>query len=109
MKQLPADERAAEGEERLVEGILALEAYEQAPVAMEPGEAALGHPAVPAELLAGVDLRAGDARGDAPTAQRRAVLARGVCLVRVQLVWPLARAARLAVRLLEGWDGVDQP
>lgn len=50
-------------------GVIALVADEEASVAVEPGEVALGHPAVPAQLLARVDTAAGDSGGDAPTAQ----------------------------------------
>src|SRR5215207_322895 len=107
-EQLPADEGAAECEERLVGWVVALEADEEPAVAVQPGEGALGDPPVPAELLAGVDLRAGDPRPDAAAPERPAVLARGVGLVGVEFLWAATRAARRSVGLFEWRDGVDQ-
>src|SRR5215207_2740188 len=108
LKHLPADERTAEVEEGVVKRGVALVAYQQAAVAMQPSEVALHHPAVAPEPLARLDAAAGDPRGDAAAAERRPVAAGSVAQVRVQLGGPLARAAGAAVGLLERWDSVDQ-
>src|SRR5215207_1000933 len=104
MQQVPADERAAEVEEGVVERVVALVAHEQAAVAVQPGEAALHDPAVPAEPRARLDARAGDARGDAPAAEQRAILAGAVALVGMQLGGAPARPARAPRRLAQRGD-----
>ena len=57
-------------EEGGVEIIAALEADEQAAVAMQPGKIPLDHPAVSAEFGLGLDALAGDAGGDAARSER---------------------------------------
>src|SRR3712207_20134 len=97
-EQLPADEGAAEVEEGVVEFRAALVAHQQAAVAVQPGEAALGYPTVPAELGAGLDPAARDPRGDVAAAQHAAAAAGVVALVGVQLRRAPARAPRRSVR-----------
>src|SRR5688500_13828228 len=87
---------------------MALVADEQAAVAVQPGEGALGDPPVAAEALARVDAAAGDARDDVPAPERVAAAAEVVRLVGVELRGAPARAARPVARPLERRDGVDQ-
>src|SRR5207249_8016851 len=91
-----------------MQGGVALVAYQQAAIAVQPGEVALHDPAVAPEPLARLDAAAGDPRGDAAAAERRAVATGSVAQVRVQLGGPPARAAGTAGGLLERRDGVDQ-
>ena len=102
--ELPADEGTAEMEEGLVEGIVTLVADEEPPIAVQPGEVTLSHPAVPAEMLAGVEAAAGNPGGDTSASQRPAAAVRVEGLVGVELGGTTpGSAARLADRR----DGVD--
>src|SRR5947207_10967874 len=94
MKEIEADEGAAEVEEGLMNVAASLVAHRQPPEASQPGEGALHHPAVAAEPLAGVDAFAGDAAGDPAPSQVAAAARDVVGLVGVQ---PGRRAA---------WSGV---
>src|SRR4051794_32975462 len=85
-----------------------LVAHQQAAVAVQPGKITLYHPAVAPEPLARLDPAAGDPWGDAAAAAGRAIAARSVAPVRVQLGGPPARAAGAAAGLLERRDGIDQ-
>src|SRR5436309_10850797 len=85
LQGVPADEGAAEIEERLKELRVALVAHVEAAEATQPGLGALRHPAVAPQLLAGLDAFAGDAAADPPLAQAGPIGARLVRLVRMQL------------------------
>ncbi len=65
MEEAPADEGAAEGEERLVDVGAPFVTHEQAAVSVQPGDGALDDPAVPAEPLGGLDAASGDPGRDA--------------------------------------------
>lgn len=105
LEEVEADERATELEEGIVDVIPALVADDEAPHLVQPGDGALDDPAVTAQPLGGVHLRAGDAALDAPLAQDLLVPAGAVALVRMQLLGPLARPTDLAAH---GRDGVEQ-
>ena len=66
----PADHRAPELEERLVDVVPPLVADLQPPVAVQPRERPLHHPPVASQPLARFDAAAGDARGYAPLPER---------------------------------------
>src|SRR6476620_8281427 len=93
LEHLPADEGTAEVEEGIVQRGIALVAHQQAAVAVQPGEAALHHPAVAPEPHARLDVAAGDPRGDAAAAEGDAVAAGRVTQVRVQFTGPSTRPA----------------
>jgi len=76
----------------------------QAAEAREPGEGALHHPAVAAQLRAALDLAARDPGRDAPLAARRATMRSIVALVGVQLGGSPPRAPQ---RLLDRGHGVE--
>lgn len=85
-----ADERTAEGEERLMEVGRSLITDAQAPVAVQPGEGPLHDPAVAPQTLAGLDAFAGDANLDMPATQGPAAAGIVVPFVGMQLGWPFA-------------------
>ena len=98
----PADQRAPELEERLVNVLPPLVvANLQPPVAIQPRERPFHHPPVASQPFARLDAPSGDARGGyAPLPERLAAAREVLALVGVQLVGALARsAARLADRL----------
>lgn len=96
----PADQRAPELEERLVDVLPPLVANLQPPVAIQPRERPFHHPPVASQPFARLDAPSGDARGYAPLPERLAAAREVLALVGVQLVGALARsAARLADRL----------
>src|SRR5689334_4144337 len=76
--------------------VAALIADDEAAEAVEPGQCALGDPAMSAKFFAAVDAAPGDPRSDAALAARSATEAMIVGLVGVQLVrpasWPAAAA-----------------
>src|SRR5205085_6679461 len=90
--KVEADERAAEVEEGLMQFPLTLVADRQAAEAMQPGERALRHPAMPPEPGRALHALAGDAALDPAAAQIPPAVAVVVALVAVQLVRPPARA-----------------
>jgi len=91
-------------EEGGVQIVAALEANEEATVAVQPGKVAFDDPAVTTEPGGGVEAGAGDPRGDVSATERVASGAAMVGLVGVELGWTSARSATGA---LDGWDGVD--
>jgi hypothetical protein len=91
-------------EEGSMKVVAALEANEEATVAVQPGEATFDDPAVAAEFGAGVDARPGDPRRDVSATEGRAARAASVGLVSMQLV---RASARPATRALDGWDSID--
>src|SRR5215207_6465511 len=108
VEEVQADEDAAEGEERLVDVVVALVADRQPAVRGEPGQRPLDHPAVTAELRARLDALAGDAAADAASAEILSAAGNIVRLVGVQLGRALARAPGLARRAPQGRDRRDQ-
>ncbi len=81
-------------------------AHAQTAEVIEPGERALHHPAMPTQALAGIGALARDAdpdmaAGECPPAARIVVALVGMDLVRA--------LAATAVRLPNGWDGIEQP
>src|SRR5919199_530821 len=109
LEELPAAERAAKGEEGVVELRVPLVADQQAVVPMEPGHVPLGHPAAAAQPLARLDARARDARGDVAAAQQGAVRPGRVGLVGVQLGRAPAGVAPPPVGVGQGGDGGGEP
>src|SRR5215216_7954445 len=105
LEVVPADERATEGKERLVDVVAALVADRQAAVAVQPGQRALHDPAVAAQALLGLDPLPRDPNLDVPTAQCPAATGDVVGLVGMELGGTLAPPPG---RLLDGRDGVDQ-
>lgn len=77
----------------------------EAAVAVEPGQGALHHPAVPAQPRAGVDALAGDADLDAALGQRPPTARDVVRLVGMPLVRSFAPPA---IRLPDRGDGIKQ-
>jgi len=75
---------------------------------VQPGEAALDHPAAAAEPRAVGDAAAGDARGDAPGAQLAAVGVVVVAAVGEQLPWAPAGPAASAPDRRNGVDQRDE-
>jgi hypothetical protein len=85
---MEADKGAAEVEESLMQLLPALVADRQAAVAVEPGEGALHHPAVPPQVGLALHALAGDAALDAAAPQVAATATHVVALVGVQLLGP---------------------
>src|SRR5688500_10747436 len=102
---MEADERAAEGEEGLMDVGAPLVADRQPPVAVEPGQRTLHHPAMATQALAGVDALARDATADVAAAQRLAAAGDVVALIGVHLGRPLAPPP---IGLLDRRDGIEQ-
>jgi hypothetical protein len=99
----PADQRASEIEERLVDVVPPLLADFRTPIAIQPRERPLDYPPVPSQPLARFDATPSDARSYASLPKRLATAREIVALVSMQLLWALAwSSARLADRL----DGV---
>jgi hypothetical protein len=88
--------------------VAALVADGQTPIAGEPGQGALNDPAMPSELLAGLDALASDAAANAMPVEVAAAAGGVVRLVSMQLQRTLARAARSAARAEDRRDAVDQ-
>ena len=80
-------------------------ANRQPPIAVEPGQGALDHPAMPTESFAGVDALAGDAHPDVAAAQGLAAARIVIPLVGMQLGGALAAPS---VRLPDRRNGIDQ-
>ena len=85
-----------------------LVADREAAEAVEPGQRALDHPAVPAQPLAGVDAPSGDAGRDGAGAALPAAAAVIVGLVGVELVGALARPASPVAHAGHGVQGRRQ-
>ncbi len=100
-----ADEGAAEVEEGLMDALQAFVADRQAPVAVQPGEGALHHPALAPQPGLALDAFARNAALDAPSAQVAAAAAHVAILVGVELLGPLATAA---MRLPDRRDALEQ-
>jgi hypothetical protein len=78
-----------------------LVADSQAPIATEPGQGALDHPAVSSQPLTGFDTSPGDASLDPTSTQHLATLGEIVPLVSMQLVGSLPRSAPRASHWLD--------
>jgi len=78
----------------------------EATAAVEPGDSALDHPAMAAELGAGLDALAGDAAEDAPASEGGAASSAVVRLVGVELAGSDARAT--GARPLDRLDALQQ-
>lgn len=76
----------------------------QPAVLAEPGQGALDDPAVPAQLLTGVNAFASDADPDVALGQGATTARDVVGLVGMQLVWPLAA---MPVGLRDGRHGIE--
>ncbi len=64
LHMVPADQRTAKAEERLVDVGPPLVAHLQPPVTVQPRQSPLHHPTVAAQLLARLKAAPGNARGD---------------------------------------------
>jgi hypothetical protein len=104
LESVVADECTAEGEERLVNIGAAFVTDRQPPIAVEPGQGALDHPAVATEPFAGVDTLAGDADADVAATQRLATAWVVIPLVGMQLGGALAAPS---IGLPDGGNGVE--
>jgi len=108
LDEVPADQRAAQHEERQMDVGAAFVANAQPPLAVEPRDGALHHPAMSSQPLAGVDPRAGNPRNNSPRPQRPTFRRAGVAFVSVQLVrstpGPTARSADRRNRIHDGFD-----
>src|SRR5688500_5618269 len=102
---MEADETTAESEEGLMDVGAAFIAHGEAPVAVEPGQRTLHHPAMATQALAGVDALAGDADANVATAQRLAAAGDVVALIGVHLGGTLAPPP---MGLLDRRDGSEQ-
>jgi hypothetical protein len=80
----------------------------EAPAAQQPGEAALDHPSMPPQPLAGVDASSGNSRHNAASTQRATLFGRIVRLVGMEFGRALPGPARFPPRADDGRDGVDQ-
>lgn len=105
MKEARTDDDATEGEESVMHVGAALVTNPQPAEGVQPGEGAFHHPAVTAQALAGLDAAAGDARTDAPVAQRSAASRIVVAFVHVRLGGPPPGSAAPAPH---GGDGVQR-
>ncbi len=81
-----------------------LVAHLEPPILGEPGEGALGHPPMPAELLGGVDTSSCDPRLDVTTVQGLSAPTEVVGFIGMELVRSLPRSAP---RALDRLDGID--
>ncbi len=77
----------------------------EATIAVEPGQRALDHPAMPTEPFAGVDALAGDTDPDVTTVQRLAAAGGVIPFIGMQLGRALTPPP---VGLLDGWDSIEQ-
>src|SRR5262245_60712304 len=102
---MEAEEGTAEGEEGLMAIGAPLVAHGQAAAAIEPGQRALEHPAMPTEALAGVEAFAGDANADMPEAEGPTTPRDVIGLVSMQCVGALAPPT---VGLFDRRDGIEQ-
>ncbi len=100
-----ADQRAAEGEERLMDVGPPLGADRQPPIPVQPRQGALDHPAVPTQPLAGLDPPPRDPHRDVARAQEPSAAGEVVRLVGMELGRAFAPAAR---RGTDQWHGIDQ-
>src|SRR5205823_6490449 len=100
-----ADQGAAEEKERLVHVRPPLEADQEAPELMEPGEAALDRPAQASESGAVIGLTPRDERGDPAPTELPAV---AVAVVGAVADQPLRAPTRAADPAGEGRNGVHQ-
>ena len=100
-----ADERTAQGQERLVDVHPPLIPDRQPTVPIEPGQRPLYHPPMPAQPLAGFDPLTGDPDTDPPPVQEAPTAGDIVRLVGVQFGGPLAPLTR---GLLDRRNRVDQ-
>jgi hypothetical protein len=105
LKELEADQAAADGEERFVDVVASFVADAEAAVLVQPGDRALDDPALGAKPGAVRCLRRRDPRLDAAAAKLAAAFARVVGTVAVQ---PSRSAARPAAASAHRWDRVDQ-
>src|SRR4051812_4539836 len=85
---LVAGERGSQSQECAEQLRGALVAQGQPAVAAQPGQRALDHPTVPAQLLAALHSAAGNPRSDPPRAQPGPQMLIVIALVRVQLARP---------------------
>src|SRR5688572_32465962 len=102
---MEADETTAESEEGLMDVGAAFVAHGEAPVAVEPSQRTLHHPAMAAQPGAGVNALAGDADANVATAQRLAAAGDVVALIGVHLGGTLAPPP---IGLLDRRDGIEQ-
>jgi len=100
-----ADQRTAQGQERLMDVCPPLIADRQPPVPMEPGQGPLDHPAVATQLLAGLDPLARDPDLDPAAVQEAAAAGDVIGLVGMELGWPFAALPR---GLGDRGHGLDQ-
>ena len=87
---------------------MALIADDEASELIDPGESALHHPAMFAEVLAAFDAASGDARCDVTGAEITAAAAEVVAFVGVQFGRSLAGSAAALANRLDRVDDVDQ-
>src|SRR5688572_11067416 len=92
LEVVEADERTAQGEEGLMDILAPFIPDRQPPIAVEPGQGALDHPAIPAQPLAGFPSLARDPNPDVAAGQRRPAARDVVGLVGVQRGGPFAGA-----------------
>src|SRR5690606_12171773 len=89
LEVVEADERTAQGQERLMDILAPFIADAQAPIAIEPRQGALNHPAVSPQPLAGLDPLARDPHRDMAASQCLSTARDIVGLVGAQLGRPL--------------------
>jgi hypothetical protein len=90
------DQGTAQGQEGLMDIEATFVPNRQPPVAIEPRQGALDHPAVPTQARAGVDAFAGDAHLDMSTVQEPPATGEIVGLVGMELAWSFAPVSRTA-------------
>src|SRR5260221_11850053 len=105
---MPADERAAQGKERLVDVGAALVAHLEAAETVEPRQRALHHPAIPSEALARLDAPASNAGDDAAGTQCPSAARIVIALVRMQLPRTLAWSSAPLARKGQARDRIDR-
>ncbi len=103
---VPADQRAPQLEERLVDVGTPLVAHLQPPKAVQTRQRPFHDPSVPAQALARLDAPPGDVSGYALLTECFAAAREVVALVGVQLLGPLSRAAMSSADRSNGVDEI---
>src|SRR5215210_4101917 len=108
MDVAPADQRAPQVEERLMDVVPPLVTHLETPKAVQPRQGALHHPPVLTQPFARLDPAPGDAGGYPPLPERLAAARVVISLIRVQLLGALARATTRLTNRRDGIHGLLQ-
>jgi hypothetical protein len=106
LEEAEADQGAGEIEESKVQIGRALVTDGEPTEAVEPGEGPLDYPAIPSQLLTGLDPTSSDATADAALAQVVPTAGIVVALIGMQFVRPLTRSPAPPFDRLDGFDQI---